>query len=378
MRYFFLLAAALMFIGCSDKNIEFKGTVAGANYGKVIIANADKEIIYQADINGGKFSIKKQPLQAEGLYNISFLAGGNTSRRNDIYLEPGSSYTIETSVKEINDYPHITGTSKKQGQLSTYNDLLKAAKTDARKKVMSFDAEMRKLDNAVLTFEDRSKRIQQLRNQQLDANVVNMVDIFNALVKKYPEGELIPYLMLNTDYQRDPNGYYGAFKKLNDKPKNTEAGKLLEENLKQLTGLTTGAAAPPIEGTTADGKAIDLKALNKNVIIIDFWRALNSQSEGDHAKIITDLLPKYKDKSLEIVSISLDDDREKWLSYIKKSNMTWPQVSDLKGDNSANAANWGITKVPTYYILDGSGHIIKRCLDFYELQTALADYMAKH
>ncbi len=380
MRYFFLFAAALVIAGCTNtnKNVEFTGAVIGANYGKVLIANTDKDLIYQADINGGKFNINQQPLQSEGLYNISFLVGGNTSRRNDIYLEPGSTYTIETNAKAIDEYPHITSTSKKQEQLSAYNELLKTAKAGARKKVMDLDSEMRRLDEVVLTFEERSKRIQQLRNQQLDANVVNMADIFKALVKQYPDGDLIPYLMIKTEYQLNPTGYYDAFKKLSDKAKDTEAGKLLEEKLKQLSGLASGAEAPSIEGTTPDGKTIDIKALNKKVIIIDFWRALNSQSAGDHQQMAEKLLPKYQDKGLEIVSVSFDNEREKWLGYIKKSKLTWPQVSDLKGDNSPNATNWGITKVPTYYILDGSGHIIKRCLDFYELQTALDAYMAKN
>lgn len=380
MRYYFLFVAALIITGCTNtnKNIEFNGNVNGANYGKVLIANTDKDLIYQADINGGKFTIKPQPLQTEGLYNISFLVGGNTSRRNDLYLEPGATYTIETNAKAIDEYPHITSTSKKQEQLSAYNELLKTAKAEARKKVMDLDAQMRKLDGVVLTFEERSKRIQQLRNEQLDANVVNMSTIFNSLVKQYPDGELIPYLMIKTEYQLNPTGYYEAFKKLSDKAKDTEAGKLLEEKLKQLSRFASGAEAPSIEGTTPDGKTIDIKTLNKKVIIIDFWRALNSQSAGDHQQMVEKLLPKYQGKGLEIISVSFDSDREKWLQYIKKSNLTWPQISDLKGDNSPNAANWGITKVPTYYILDGSGHIVKRCLDFYELQTALDAYMANN
>lgn len=379
MRYFFFFfMAAFLLAGCSDNNIEFKGTVAGANYGKVMISNAEKEVIYQADITNGQFSISKRPLSAPGFYQLLFLTGGRTSQRSEIYLEPGSTYTIDADAKDINTYPHIVSTSKKQTELSAYYDLVTATKKSAHDNVMKYDSLMHKLDDVLLTFEERSKRMQQLRNKQLDANVVDMVAVFDAFVKQHPDSEIAPHLMLNTEYQQNPSGYYEAFKKLSDNVRNTDEGKQVEQKLKQLAGLATGGEAPAIEGTMPDGKTIDLKALNKKVIIVDFWRSLNSQSLRDHEQMAKKMLPKYKAKGLEVVSVSFDNDRDKWLGYIAKSGMTWPQLSDLKGDDSPNAANWAITKIPTYYMLDGNGRIIKRCLDYYELQVAVIDYMAKH
>jgi peroxiredoxin len=379
MRYFFLFfTAAFLLVGCSDNTIEFKGTVSGAGYGKVMISNADKEIIYQADMANGQFSISKRPLTAPGFYQLVFLVGSKTSQKHEIYLEPGLSYKIDGEAKDINTYPNIVSTSKKQTELSAYYDLMKAAKKSARDKVIEYDSLMHKLDDEVLTFEERNNRVQQLRNKQLDANVVDMVAVFDAFVRKHPDSEIAPHLMLNTEYQQNPVGYYEAFKKLSDNVRKSEEGEQVEQKLKQLTRLTAGGDAPAIEGTTPDGKTIKINALNKKIIIVDFWRALNSQSLRDHEEMAKKMLPKYKDKGLEVVSISFDDDRDKWLGYITKSGMTWPQVSDLKGDNSPNAANWAITKIPTYYILDGNGHIIKRCLDYYELETAVNDYMAKN
>jgi len=379
MRYFFFfLAAALLLAGCGDKNIEFNGTVTGANTGKVLIRNAADEIVYEADVADGKFHINKQALTRPGFYKIGVLTGGTISKKHEIYLEGGSNYTIDIDPKAADVYPDIKSSSKKQTELSGYYILLKDAKAAARVKVMELDAQMQQLGDAAVTAIERSNRMQQLRNLQLDANVVDMARLFNDFIKKYPESELTPYLMLNTEYQLNPVGYYEAFKKLSDGAKGTDEGKQLEEKLKQLTHLAAGGEAPAIEGTTPEGKTIDLKTLNKKVIIIDFWRALNSQSLGDHTRMAKELLPAYASKGLGVVSISFDDKRAQWLAYIAKSNMTWPQISDLKGEASPNAENWAITKIPTYYLLNGNGKIIKRCLDYYELEVAVNDYMAKH
>lgn len=378
MRYFFLFAAVLLLAGCSDNNIEFTGTLAGASTGKVMIKNAANEIVYEADIVDGKFHINKQPLTQPGFYKLSYLLSGTSSKKHEIYLERGSAYTIAVDKNSLDVYPDIKSTSKKQTELSGYYDLLRAAKADSRTKVMALDSQMQNLGEQALTAADHSTRLQELRNQQLDANVVDMAALFKTFIKKYPDSELTPYLMLNTEYQLDPAGYYQAFKMLNDDAKETPEGETLEEKLKQLTRLAAGGEAPPIEGTTPDGKTIDIKSLNKKVILLDFWRALNSQSLGDHTDMANKLLPKYSAKGLGIVSVSFDSDRDKWIAYAAKSNITWPHVSDLKGDDSPNVQNWAITKIPTYYLLDGTGHIIKRCLDYYEVQTALADYFTKH
>ncbi len=379
MRYFFfLLATAFFLTGCGNNTVEFTGTVLNGNTGKVLISNSSNEIVYQGEIANGKFYINRQALPSSGFYQLVYFVSGNSSKKNDIYLEPGVYYTIKVDAKDLNKYPDIKSTSKKQTELSDYHNLLAAAKASSRAKVMAFDAQMQQLGDLAVTAIERSNRLQQLRNQQLDANVVDMVAVFEAFIKQHADSEITPHLMLNTEYQLNPVGYYDVFKKLSDGAKNTDEGKVLEEKLKQLTRLAAGGEAPEIEGSTPEGKTIDLKALNKKVIVIDFWRALNSQSLRDHDEMQKNMLPRYKNKGLEVVSISFDDNRDKWVAYIKKSNMTWPQLSDLKGDDSPNAENWAITKIPTYYIVDGKGRIIKRCLDYYELEVAVNDYMAKN
>jgi len=379
MRNFFLfLAAAFLLTSCGDNTVEFTGTVLGSNTGKVLISNSANEIVYQTDITNGKFYIAKQALPAAGFYQLVCSSRIVAAIKNEIYLEPGVYYTIDMDARLVKEYPKITSKSKNQTDLSAYHELLKAAKESTRDKVMSLDSQMHKLDDQVLTFEERSSRMQKLRNEQLDANVVDMVAVFNAFLKQHPDSEILPHLMLNTEYQLNPVGYNEVFKKLSDAAKNTSEGKQLEEKLNQLTRLAAGSDAPELEGTTPDGKTVDLKALNKKVIIVDFWRALNSQSLRDHEEMATKLLPKYKGKGLDVVSVSFDDNKPKWERYITKSNMTWTQLCDLKGNESPNAEKWAITKIPTYYLLDGKGHIIKRCLDYYELEVAVNDYMAKH
>lgn len=81
---------------------------------------------------------------------------------------------------------------------------------------------------------------------------------------------------------------------------------------------------------------------------------------------------KYKDKGFEILGVSLDQSEEKWLDAIKKDELTWPQVSDLKGWNSSAAALYNVTAIPQTVLVDPDGKIIAKGLRGEDLEQKLA------
>ncbi len=160
--------------------------------------------------------------------------------------------------------------------------------------------------------------------------------------------------------------------------KNSDDGKDLEVKLKELAKLAPGSPAPDIAGITPDGKPLNIKALHKKIILLDFWRSTNGSSRDNHEEVIRTMLPELSPKGFGVVSVSLDTDRNKWQQAITSDGMNWPQISDLKGDDSPNASTWGIKSIPTYYLLDGNGKIITRVPEFVEIGAAISDYLSKH
>jgi Thioredoxin-like len=61
---------------------------------------------------------------------------------------------------------------------------------------------------------------------------------------------------------------------------------------------------------------------------------------------------------LNIVSVSLDDNKDNWKSAIEKDGLTWTQVSNLKEMNDPIAIQYGITQIPTTFLLDSTGKIV--------------------
>jgi hypothetical protein len=69
---------------------------------------------------------------------------------------------------------------------------------------------------------------------------------------------------------------------------------------------------------------------------------------------------KYKKDGFTIMSVSLDQDKEKWIAAIKQDNLTWPNhVSDLGGWNSKVPRLYEVNSVPFTVLIDKEGRIIK-------------------
>ncbi|NNU33442.1 hypothetical protein HK413_03385 [Mucilaginibacter sp. S1162] len=53
-------------------------------------------------------------------------------------------------------------------------------------------------------------------------------------------------------------------------------------------------------------------------------------------------------------------------------------VSDLKGVDSPNWSNWDIQNLPAYCLLDGTGHLIERDVQFDYISVVTDKYLKSH
>ena len=61
---------------------------------------------------------------------------------------------------------------------------------------------------------------------------------------------------------------------------------------------------------------------------------------------------------MNIISVSLDKDAAKWQQAIEDDKLTWTQVSNLKEMEDPIALRYGVTQIPTTFLLDATGKVI--------------------
>lgn len=105
------------------------------------------------------------------------------------------------------------------------------------------------------------------------------------------------------------------------------------------------------------GDSISLASLKGKVILLDFWASWCVPCRSANKKLAK-LYDKYKTQGLEIFSVSIDDKKRDWLKAIEKDKITWLQVNDPQQSGAQSAINWGISYLPTTFLINKNGDVV--------------------
>ena len=83
----------------------------------------------------------------------------------------------------------------------------------------------------------------------------------------------------------------------------------------------------------------------------------------------------FKDKGLVIVSVSLDDKKDRWLRAIREDGLPWTHVSSLKGWKCEVAKRYEVDSVPYIWVLDENNRILTKQLRGDKLRAFVEEYL---
>lgn len=219
------------------------------------------------------------------------------------------------------------------------------------------DAEKAKIEKIMMTADSLGK-------EQL-STILEVANKFKST--KFP-AKYIQDIMYDVEYDQlkalcDPStGYY-------NEPSMEKPKKLLASYDLRHPGLMF----KELTMKDMDGKDVKLSqwAGKGKYVLVDFWASWCGPCRKEMPNVV-EAYKQYKDKGLEIVGVSFDNNKQNWVDAVKKMNMTWPQMSDLKGWQSAASETYGIRSIPSNVLLDPSGKIIAMDLREAKLHEVLA------
>ena len=120
----------------------------------------------------------------------------------------------------------------------------------------------------------------------------------------------------------------------------------------------SGVPAPDITLDTPDGKQVQLKDIAKGKFTyIDVWATWCGPCKKE-IPFMAQLVEKFKgNDKVMFLSISIDEDVKAWKAMIEKDQPQWPQYNINKDTAKQFSADWGITGIPRFIMIDKNGNI---------------------
>jgi len=115
---------------------------------------------------------------------------------------------------------------------------------------------------------------------------------------------------------------------------------------------------PGPQGQTVSVK--DYVGKNK-LVLIDFWASWCGPCMAEMPYVVK-TYERFHDKGLEIVGVSLDNNKANWLAAIERTGQKWPQMSDLQGWDCQGAQFYNIQSIPANVLINEHGKIVARDL----------------
>ena len=301
-----------------EGKFSFTGKVKEPLYCKIKTADSTKA--------GISFYLENSVINIDGNVDSLWLATLRGSKEEDVRQEYQSKLWL----------------ASRGGFIKVHNDI-----------ISEYRKAKSKSDTLAMKILDKKKEIFYL----------NLGDSIKKLIKKHPLSiasvDAVSYFIDKHRFSdqnfSEPDSLLKVFEK--SPIKHYQQLQFLRRRLISLKLLVIGNFAPDFKQNDASGNPISLSSYKGKYLLLDFWASWCKPCREQNPKLVN-LYKTYKDQNFTIVSISLDENKKKWLDAIEKDHLLWTNISDLKGRQNGIALQYGVNGIPFNLLLDPEGKII--------------------
>ena len=310
-------------------------------------------------VNSGYFELKTEIIEP----NIHFL---------QIDGKQGTfPFIAENGTVDIQVYKDSLAASEAKGTVS--NDDFMRYKSETKIYIESLNGIGNDLQQAMilkdsLLAEDLKEQYQDVRDQIENYELNFIKDSPNSLIsvlilERFVTNKIIPISESKS-----------IFESFSNQIKNTNSGRIIQKQLEATPKAEVGQIAPSFKGSSPTGDQIVLESKLGKITIIDFWASWCRPCRVENPNLVQ-LYRKNKDRGLNIIGVSLDREKSKWVQAIEDDGLIWDHVSNLKFWNDPIAKLYKVSAIPATFILDENGVIIARDLRGIELYNKVEELL---
>lgn len=260
------------------------------------------------------------------------------------FVDKNTTTTIEGKAASSGQ-AKITGPTA-QADLNRLNASSKTIDAEKEKLYAEYEAASKAKDKDRLAAVE--KKID-LIDQQSEAKS-------KEFIKQNPKSFVSAYQIKELEYSNSGETLEALFKGLDPSIQKSALGIKLDETIAIKKKTSVGKLVMEFSQPDTLGKPVSVSSFKGKYVLLDFWASWCGPCRGENPNVLK-AYNQFKDKGFTVFSVSIDENREKWLKAVKEDQLPWTQVSDLKRKNAA-AEQFGIHAIPSNFLLDPNGNIV--------------------
>jgi peroxiredoxin len=150
-----------------------------------------------------------------------------------------------------------------------------------------------------------------------------------------------------------------------------------EEIIQKIkTKIGVGKPAKDFTLELLNGEKFTLSTQKGKVVLVDFWATWCGPCRREIPNL-KQYYTEFQNKDFEIIGISLDSKKESLDDYIAKEKLPWKITASLKGWKDETAKLYGVSSIPSYWLIDRKGVLRHFGLRKEKLKEAIAQLVAE-